>query len=78
MSLVWQHWTKHGTFKIEPVSLLGTVHFVLWCGELNLGTYSYPQTAAKSIGDGKHDKELGVNASTLGVPSRISEWNGFN
>jgi hypothetical protein len=77
MSAVCQHWTKLGTFRIEPVVLGGSWHYVLWCGETNLGPYSYPWTAAASVGEGKHDRTLGFDASTLGVPPDLRAWNGF-
>lgn len=71
------HWTKEGTFKIEWVILGGSWHYRLWCNTTDLGVYSYPFTAAESIGLGKHDQALGFSASSLGVPPAISDWNGF-
>jgi hypothetical protein len=73
----WSHWTNQGTFRIEPVILAMSWHFVLWFNDKNLGTYSYPHTAAESISQGKHDEGLGFDASRLGVPSNFEQWNGY-
>jgi hypothetical protein len=73
----YSHWTNIGTFRIEPVTLGGSWHVVLWFNDANLGTYSYPETAAESISDGKHDHILGFEASRLGVPRSPDSWNGF-
>lgn len=71
------HWTKEGTFKITPKILAGSLFCELWFREINLGSYNLPETAAKSIVEGKHDQELGFKVSTLGVPLDPEKWNGF-
>ncbi len=75
------HWTSDGTFKIELVILGGSDHYQLWFNKddlsINLGVYSYPFTAAESIGRGDHDQALGFAASKLGVPAALKDWNGF-
>jgi hypothetical protein len=71
------HWTSEGTFRITPKTMAGSLFCELWFREINLGTYNYPSTAAKSILEGKHDQEIGFNASVLGVPLDPDKWNGL-
>jgi hypothetical protein len=73
----WTHWTPKGTLKIEPVTLLGALHFRLWFGETDLGVYLSLVTAAASIGEGKHDQRLGLKVSRLDVPPFPHDWNGL-
>jgi hypothetical protein len=75
------HRTGKGTFIIRRQWVLGSGCYKLLFEtsgrkvELE-GTYFYPQTAAESISSGEHDGELGFSASSLGVPPKVSEWNG--
>jgi hypothetical protein len=75
--IIWTHWTREGTLKIEPVKLLGALHFRLWFGETDLGVYLSLFTAAASIGEGKHDQRLGLMVSRLDVPPSPNDWNGL-
>jgi hypothetical protein len=71
------HWTSEGTFRITPKVMHRMLFFELWFKEINLGTYEFRSTAAESISEGKHDQEIGLKLSALGVPSDPDKWSGF-
>ncbi len=73
----WTHWTREGTFRIEPVILSGSWFYKLWLNKVDLGVYGYAFTAAASINQGAHDEALGFGASKLGVPAAVKDWNGL-
>lgn len=71
----WAFWTKRGTFRIEPIVLVGSWNCYLWFNDQYLGVYSFAETAAKSISFGHHDQILEFQASKLGVTPNLNEWS---
>jgi hypothetical protein len=73
------HWTNQGTFLIEEVFIGGSWNYHLWHekdkNKTDLKLFTDFDTAAESIGQGKHDEALGFAASALGVPPLVKNWN---
>lgn len=71
---VFEHWTRHGTFRTEAVYPGGLLMCELVLDTRRIGTFVNPGHAASSLSSGSLDKELGFSAREAGVPDRLSRW----
>lgn len=70
----FEHWTRHGTFRLCPTYLAGSLQCEIYLDDRLIGTLSMPTHAASALARGQFDRELGFSASDSGLPSDLSEW----
>lgn len=67
----WRHPTAKGTFYIRPINN----RFQAMLEDESLGSYMTPQQAADDLAGGHtFSPSSGIDTSTLGLPSDVSDW----
>ena len=70
----FEHWTRHGTFRLSPKYLAGSLQCEIYLDNQLIGTCALPNHAASALANGQFDDELGFSVSGSGLPADLSDW----